>query len=88
MKVTVRITDNFKSELKPLLKKYSSISKDLAKLETELTENPRMGTLIGKDVYKIRLRITSNRKDKSGGARVISLVESSIIGIAHNFPAG
>lgn len=82
MKIIVRITENFKSELKPLLKKYPSLSKDLMKLETELTENPRLGTLIGKDVYKIRLKIGSNRKGKSGGARVITLIESSIIGIA------
>ena len=88
MKVIVSVTDNFKSELKPLLKKYPSLSKDLIKLETDLTENPRMGTLIGKNVYKIRLKISSNRRGKSGGARVISLVESSIIGIAFNSPAG
>ena len=55
MKVTVRITNNFKSELKPLLKKYHSLSNDLLQLEAELVQNPRLGTSLGKDVFKIRL---------------------------------
>ena len=81
MKVTVRITNNFKSELKPLLKRYHSLPNDLLKLEAELTENPRLGTSLGKDAFKIRLKITSKGKGKSGGARVITLVESAVIGI-------
>lgn len=71
MKVTVRITINFKSEAKPLLKKYKSLTNDLLNLEKELVENPRLGTPLGKDAYKIRLKITSKNKGKSGGARVI-----------------
>jgi hypothetical protein len=34
-----------------------------------------------KMVFKIRLKITSKGKGKSGGARVISLVESAVIGM-------
>jgi hypothetical protein len=37
---------------------------------------------LGNDAYKIRLRITSKGKGKSGGARVISLVETTVIGFA------
>ena len=81
MKVTVRITNNFKSEIKPLLKKYHSLSNDLLKLETELIENPRLGISLGKDVFKIRLKIASKGKGKSGGARVITLIESAVIAI-------
>ena len=80
MKVTVRITSNFKSEAKPLLKKYKSLSTDLLKLEKELLENPRLGIALGQDAYKIRLKISSKNKGKSGGARVISLVDSTLIG--------
>lgn len=80
MKVTVRITGNFKSEAKPLLKKYRSLSSDLLKLEKELSGNPRLGTPLGQDTYKIRLKISSKNKDKSGGARIISLVDSTVIG--------
>lgn len=80
MKVTIRITRNFKIEAKPLLKKYPSLSNDLLNLENELSINPRLGIPLGHDVYKIRLKITSKRKGKSGGARILSLVETSLIG--------
>lgn len=80
MKVTVKITINFKSEAKPLLKKYNSLSNDLLKLEKDLIENPRLGNPLGKDAYKIRLKISSKNKGKSGGARIISLVDSTLIG--------
>ena len=81
MKVTVRITQSFRVAAKPLLKKYHSLSLDLLKLEKELIENPRLGVSLGYDCYKIRLKISSKRKGKSGGARVISMVETSLIGI-------
>jgi mRNA-degrading endonuclease RelE of RelBE toxin-antitoxin system len=81
VKVTVRITKNFRLEAKPLLKKFPSLSKDLLRLEGELIKNPKLGTPLGKDVYKIRLKITSKGKGKSGGARVISLLETTLIGI-------
>lgn len=82
MKATVRITKNFKTAAKPLLKKYQSLSKDLLQLQKELEQTPRLGTSLGQDTYKIRLKITSKGKGKSGGARVISLVETTVIGVA------
>ncbi len=81
MKVIVRVTRNFKKEVKPLLKKYYSLRKDILELEKELISNPMLGTPLGKNVFKIRLKITSKGKGKSGGARVISLVETNLIGI-------
>jgi hypothetical protein len=82
VRVTVRITKAFRIAAKPLLKKYHSLSKDLLLLEQELISFPRTGTPLGQDVYKIRLKITSKGKGKSGGARVISLVEAIVIGSA------
>jgi mRNA-degrading endonuclease RelE of RelBE toxin-antitoxin system len=82
VKVTVRLTRNFKSEVKPLLKKHKSLSKDLLKLDKELLQKPTLGTPLGNNAYKIRLKITSKGKGKSGGARVISLVNSTVIAIA------
>jgi mRNA-degrading endonuclease RelE of RelBE toxin-antitoxin system len=78
--VTVRITKGFKSAVKPLLKKYPSLKNDLQNLEKELLANPRQGTSLGHNVYKIRLKISSKGKGKSGGARVISLLETLLIG--------
>ena len=82
MKVTVNITKSFKAAAKPLLKKYKSLSKDLLNLERDLSKTPRPGTPLGKDTYKIRLKITSKGKGKSGGARVISLIETTLVGFA------
>ena len=82
MKVIINVTKNFKAEVKPLLKKYHSLHDDLLKLQRELSEAPRLGISLGGDVYKIRLKIASKGKGKSGGARVISLVDTTIIGFA------
>lgn len=82
MKVTVNITKSFRSAAKPLFKKYHSLSKDLLNLEKELMATPRLGTSLGQDTYKIRLKITSKGKGKSGGARVISFVETIVLGVA------
>ena len=81
MKVTVKITKSFTSAAKPLLKKYHSLSKDLLNLEKELIARPRPGTSLGHDAYKIRLKISSKGKGKSGGARVISFLEVTLIKI-------
>lgn len=80
MTVTVRIAKSFKTAAKPLLKKYPSLSKDLLALEVELLENPMLGSSLGSNIYKIRLKISSKGKGKSAGARVISLVETTLIG--------
>jgi len=81
MKAEVRITKSFKKAVKPLIKKYASLLQELADLEAELLENPRTGKSLGNDAYKIRLKIKSKGKGKSGGARVISYLESEIVGI-------
>ena len=67
-------TSRFEREAKKLLKKYPSLKSDLKELIGQLSENPALGTPIGKDCFKIRLAITSKGKGKSGGARVITFV--------------
>ena len=81
MKTEIRITKNFKKAVKPLLKKYASLLGELETLETELIRNPRLGTPLGDNSYKIRLKIKSKQKGKSGGARIITYLETEIIGI-------
>jgi len=41
--------------------------------------NPTLGTSLGNNTYKIRLKITSKGKGKSSGARVISYLETELI---------
>lgn len=71
-KIVVRQT--FQKQAKRLAKRYKSFPNDLQKLVNQLKENATLGTLLGGNVYKIRLAISSKNKGKSGGARVISYV--------------
>ncbi len=80
MSVTVRIAKSFITALKPLLKKYPSLKRDLLSLEKDLIVNPKTGTPLGYNAYKIRLKISSKGRGKSGGARVISLLETTLVG--------
>jgi len=79
MKVVVKITKQFHSASKILIKRYPSFLKDLSTLEKDLITNPKMGTSLGNKTFKIRLKISSKSGGKSGGARVISLLETSFI---------
>jgi mRNA-degrading endonuclease RelE of RelBE toxin-antitoxin system len=75
MSYSIILTDHFKKEAKKLVKKYRSLKTELKALGDELTQNPTAGTHLGHDVYKLRLAVSSKRKGKSGGARVITCVK-------------
>ncbi|HEY4195262.1 MAG TPA: type II toxin-antitoxin system RelE/ParE family toxin [Mucilaginibacter sp.] len=62
----------FDKQLKRLVKKYPSLKGEYAELIKTLGNEPKNGTPIGNDCYKIRLGIASKGKGKSGGARVIT----------------
>ena len=47
--------NSFDKELKKLAKKYPSLKKDYADLLDEIDLNPKLGTPIGRNCYKIRL---------------------------------
>ena len=80
----VKNTNYFLKQLKRLGKKYPSLKQDINNLRLTLIEHPRTGENLGQGAYKIRLKITSKGKGKSGGARVISYVETEIIGVVQN----
>ena len=75
MSFSILLTDTFQKDVKQLSKRYSSLKTDLLNLIESLEINPIQGTPLGNDFFKIRLAITSSRKGKSGGARVITLVK-------------
>ncbi len=75
MSYNIIATPNFKKEFKYLAKKYSSLKDELEELISELENNPKEGISLGNNCYKIRLRIASKGKGKSGGARVITFVK-------------
>lgn len=74
MSFDVIATDPFERKLKKLAKKHKSLKADLSTVIDQLADTPDLGTTLGKDCYKIRVAITSKRKGKSGGARLITYV--------------
>ena len=65
-------TRRFERELKRLVKKFPSLKSEFAKLIAAIIQSPNTGTFIGNNCYKIRLAVSSKRKGKSSGARVIT----------------
>ncbi len=74
MNFNVEATPNFARELKPLVKKYPSLKKEVGELEKRLQLDPTSGIPLGKNCYKIRIGIASKGRGKSGGARIITYV--------------
>ena len=74
MSFEVIATEPFERKLKKLARKYRSLSADLLPIIEQLSEEPSLGTPLGKDCYKIRVAISSKGKGKSGGARLITYV--------------
>ena len=75
MSFKIIATPAFQKELKKLAKKYVSIKEDVGALVVLLSEDPKSGTPIGNNCFKIRLSIKSKGKGKSGGARVITHIK-------------
>jgi len=76
MNYNVIPTEKFKKQSKKLVRKYPSLKTELLTLSNILSKNPRYGTDLGNNTYKIRIAIKSKGKGKSGGARIISFVVS------------
>jgi mRNA-degrading endonuclease RelE of RelBE toxin-antitoxin system len=74
MAFRINYTPNFERHFKKLSKKYSSLNSDLAELVAQLKLNPEQGIPLGFNLFKIRLKISSKGKGKSGSARVITFV--------------
>lgn len=75
MSFDIETLPQFERDLKKLAKKYASLKADYQHLLESLLETPQQGTPLGKDLYKIRMPISSKSQGKSGGARVITCVK-------------
>lgn len=64
----------FDRQLKRLFKKFPSLKQDFSDFLDDLEKNPIQGNDLGKNCYKVRFKISSKNKGKSGGARVITNV--------------
>ena len=71
-KVSIIPSDEFRRQAKRLLKKHKTLTDDLAELQRLLLDNPFIGIDLGGGKRKIRLKVTSKNKGKSGGFRVIT----------------
>jgi len=74
MNFNVEVSDIFKKHARRLLKKFPSLKHELEVLVSSLETDPKLGSPIGLNCYKIRLSIASKGKGKSGGARIITHV--------------
>jgi mRNA-degrading endonuclease RelE of RelBE toxin-antitoxin system len=74
MNYSVIATPDFKKLFKKLAKKHPSLKADLQELIDKLSENPKTGISLGHNLYKIRMAISSKRKGKSSGARIITFI--------------
>ncbi len=72
LNVSIIPSDEFRRQAKRLLKKYKTLSDDLTELQRKLLANPFVGTDLGGGKRKIRLKVSSKNKGKSGGFRVIT----------------
>ena len=72
MECKITASKSFNKELKRLEKRYASLADDYETLLHDLKQNPALGTDLGRGLRKVRMRISSKGKGKSGGARVIT----------------
>jgi mRNA-degrading endonuclease RelE of RelBE toxin-antitoxin system len=72
MNCNILTIPEFDKNVKKLHKKYHHIETDLQKLVKELRENPKSGTPLTNNCYKIRIANSSVPTGKSGGFRVIT----------------
>lgn len=70
--VNIIPSDEFRRQAKRLLKKHKTLADDLEELQRMLLVNPFIGTDLGGGKRKIRLKVSSKNKGKSGGFRVIT----------------
>lgn len=75
MNFKIRTLADFDNSFNRLSKKHKSLGNDLKKLLLQLQENPQLGTSLGNNFFKIRLKITAKSSGKSGGARLITFVK-------------
>ena len=72
MNYKVKPTPEFIKNLKALKKKYKNIKNDVLELANELEKNPTMGTELGNNTFKIRIKNSDNNRGKSAGYRIVT----------------
>lgn len=71
-KVRIIPSDEFRRQAQRLWKKHKTLIDDLAELQRLLFSDPFIGIDLGGGKRKIRFKVSSKNKGKSGGFRVIT----------------
>lgn len=74
MKINVLTTPVFDKKYKKYRKKFPSIKAEVEAVQESLLANPKQGTDLGDNIYKIRMASKSKGKGKSGGFRIVTYV--------------
>lgn len=72
MSFRIETTPRFEKDAKKLHKRFPKLKEDLTQLIAELKTNPTMGTHLGENIYKIRMKNSSIVSGKRSGFRVIT----------------
>jgi len=75
MSYKIKTIPRFEKDVKRLKKRFPKIKEDLNNLIYDLQENPKIGTSLGDNIYKIRIPNSSIPTGKSGGFRLITYYE-------------
>jgi mRNA-degrading endonuclease RelE of RelBE toxin-antitoxin system len=77
MSYSVYLCQPFKRSVKQLVKRFPHIKEDIASTLREIVQTPTLGVLIpnSQGVRKLRLRSTDLQRGKSGGLRLLYLVD-------------
>lgn len=73
MSFDVKTISVFERQAKRLMKKFPSLKKEILELIQELREEPKKGTSIGNNCYKVRLSIASKGKAVQGLSPILLL---------------
>lgn len=71
MNFDIKPVAGFRKDFKTLSKKYKKLEDDIRKVILELRKNPKAGTYLQNNCYKIRMANSSTPTGKSGGFRII-----------------
>jgi hypothetical protein len=75
LKLNVSKTEHFDKLIKKLTKKYRNIENDIDTFLDNIEVINDLGTSLGKNLYKARIKNSNNNKGKSGGYRLITYLQ-------------
>jgi len=79
MNYKIETIPRFEKDVKKLKKKFPKIKKDLVDFIDKLLLNPKLGTDLGENIFKVRIPNSSIPTGKSGGFRIITYYKKDSI---------